>query len=117
MDQMQDTFVHERAIADISFRIDRASQLGITASSTEDDLKAVATQLATAKAIENEEPVAKFMKGQQWYVEQLYQAVSMDAATLYEGSCIAAQQVLCNDAESALAFISAKRDFASRTVK
>ena len=55
----------------------RIQQLGITSDMSEDDKDALVMNLAEAKAIESELPVGDFVKGQEWYVQNLVDFAGM----------------------------------------
>ena len=52
-------------------KIAKIKELGITPDMSQDDQDAIIKRLAEAKAIEENEPMTKFLHGQEWYVKSL----------------------------------------------
>mgnify|MGYP006995575616 CR=1 FL=1 len=61
---------------------ERAVELGITPSSTKEELEAIAIARAQAKVISDGGKLSEYIKGQEFYVNSLQSAISADKSEL-----------------------------------
>jgi len=79
----------------------RIAELNITAEMKDEDVDILIEKLALAKAIENNAPVTKFRKGQEWYVEHLITAAGMTGEQLIEAEYLESVGEVSTESEMA----------------
>ena len=80
----------KRAYDTVRQRIQAAKSLGISARTTEDELRKIAVELATAKAeVTGKEPNEE-LSGQLWYVHDIHNVITSSAEEALDNAYLAA---------------------------
>ena len=80
----------KRAYDTVRQRIQAAKSLGISARTTEEELRKIAVELATAKAEATGKEPSEELSGQLWYVHDIHNVVSSSAGDALDAAYLSA---------------------------